>query len=136
MSSLFKIIKKNYPLIPGLTWGFLILYLTLRPKKSFDFLTLPFWLEGLPIDKLAHFVFWGIWYGLYSNFYLSRSDLGKSKFFNRRGDKKERLCGIVVMIGTGAFVEVAQFYLNWGREAEWTDLLADTAGILIAAIFW
>ena len=59
-----------------------------------------------------------------------------SKFFNRRGDKKERLLGIVVMIGTGAFVEVAQFYLNWGREAEWADLLADTAGIFIAAIFW
>ena len=134
MPSTVKSIRNHYPLIPAISWGFLILYLTLRPKSSGDIVSLPSWLAGLPIDKLAHFIFWGIWYSLYSYFYLSRNDKGLSKFFQRRGDRKERLWGVVVMVGTGAFVEIAQFYLDWGREAEWADLLADAIGVVLTAL--
>jgi hypothetical protein len=39
------------------------------------------------------------------------------------------------MIILGALIEIAQHQLNWGREAEWLDLVADASGVLIAALF-
>ena len=146
MPAVFQLIKTKIPLIPAVTWGFLILYLTLRPKSAGDIVSLPSWLAGLPIDKVAHFTFWVIWYGLYGHFYLKRPQLSGAKrhsnfetiksenLFRLAG--KERLLGIGVMIFFGALIEIAQHLLNWGREAEWADLAADAAGVLIAALVY
>lgn len=146
MPAVFLLIRTKIPLIPAVTWGFLILYLTLRPKSAGDIVSLPSWLAGLPIDKVAHFTFWGIWYGLYGYFYLKRPQLSaadrSSNFAGMKSDnlvlltRKERLLGIGVMIFFGALIEIAQHQLNWGREAEWADLAADAAGVLIAALFY
>ncbi len=146
MPAVFQLIRTKTPLIPAVTWGFLILYLTLRPKSAGDIVSLPSWLAGLPVDKVAHFAFWGIWYGLYGYFYLKRPQLAaadRSSNFEVVGsqnlarlNRKERLLGISVMIFFGALIEIAQHQLNWGREAEWADLAADAAGVLIAALFY
>lgn len=36
----------------------------------------------------------------------------------------------VALTGYGAIIEVVQFFLPW-RGAEWLDLLADTAGVIV-----
>jgi hypothetical protein len=145
MPAVVQLIRTKFPLIPAVTWGFLILYLTLRPKSAGDIVSLPTWLAGLPIDKVAHFAFWGIWYGLYAYFYLKRPKVATSKsdFSNSLNAKpssvfslnNERILGIFTMIILGALIEIAQHQLNWGREAEWLDLVADATGVLIAALF-
>ena len=138
MSRIIQIIKSKISLIPAVTWGFLVLYLTLRPKSAGDVVSLPTWLEGLPIDKIAHFGFWGIWYGLYAVFFLNRNAsvplISPEK--NRRTNTKEPILGIITLIVMGALIEIAQYLLNWGREAEWADLAADAAGVLIVALFY
>lgn len=146
MPAVFQLLRSKFPLISAVTWGFLILYLTLRPKSAGDIISLPPWLAGLPIDKVAHFIFWGIWYTLYEHFYLKRFQFSSaerlSNFAGMKSDnlvistRKERLLGIGVMIFFGALIEIAQHQLNWGREAEWADLAADAAGVLIAALFY
>lgn len=138
MPAIIQIIKSKIPLIPAVTWGFLILYLTLRPKSAGDVVSLPSWLAGLPIDKVAHFVFWGIWYGLYAVFFLNRnaSVPSFSPEKNKRTYVKETLLGIITLIVMGGLIEIAQYLLNWGREAEWADLAADAAGVLIVALFY
>ncbi len=133
-------------LIPAVTWGFLILYLTLRPKSAGDIVSLPTWLAGFPIDKIAHFTFWGIWYVLYAYFYLNRAKVApsKSNFANSLianpisafSLNNERNLGIYTMIIFGALIEIAQHQLDWGREAEWLDLAADAGGVLIVSWIW
>lgn len=135
MPAVVRFIKKKIPIIPAVTWGFLILYLTLRPKSASDIISLPSWLKGLPIDKLAHFGFWGIWFLLYGVFYLNRIEFANYNTLRsiNRTFIKERNYGIVVMIIIGGVIEVAQHLLNWGREAEWADLAADVVGVIAAA---
>jgi glycopeptide antibiotics resistance protein len=127
-------------LIPTIAWGFLILYLTLRPK-SVSIVMLPPWLELIPIDKIAHFVFWAIWYLIYDFGYLNKRLNVKDpqKVSGNWSSNPHQLGGILVMIGTGALVEIMQYYLQWGREAEWLDLIADTLGVflgLVTAQWW
>jgi hypothetical protein len=40
------------------------------------------------------------------------------------------------MIILGALIEIAQHQLNWGREAEWLDLVADASGVLAMSWMW
>lgn len=138
MPTIIRTIKTKFSLIPAVTWGFLILYLTLRPKSDADILSLPSWLKVLPIDKVAHFGFWGIWFLLYGKFYLKRNEYAND---NPRKTidghfRKERNYGIAVMIIVGGLVEVAQYLLKWGREAELADLVADIIGVLAAALLF
>lgn len=137
MPPVIQLIKLKIPLIPAVTWGFLVLYLTLRPKSAGDVVSLPSWLVGMPIDKVAHFIFWGIWYGLYGIFYLNRRTavLTFSPEKIRVQTAKEPVTGIITLIVIGGVIEIAQYQLNWGREAEWADLAADAAGVLMAALF-
>lgn len=138
MPPVIQLIKLKIPLIPAVTWGFLVLYLTLRPKSAGDVVSLPSWLVGMPIDKVAHFVFWGMWYGLYGFFFLNRDLSAKplSSKINTKQAIKERVLGIFILIVVGALIEIAQDQLNWGREAEWADLAADAAGVLAVALFF
>ena len=139
MSQIIQIIKSKISLIPAVTWGFLVLYLTLRPKSAGDVVSLPTWLEGLPIDKIAHFGFWGIWYGLFHVFYLNnwRGFQGVPiQDVKSLHNRKHQVYGIITMILIGGLVEIFQYHLQWGREAEWADLAADAVGVLIAALFF
>ena len=139
MPAISQIIKSKIPLIPAVTWGFLILYLTLRPKSDGDVVSLPTWLVGLPIDKLAHFGFWGIWYGLFHVFYLNNwrgFQRAPKQGVKSSHNRKHQVYGIITMIVIGGLVEIFQYHLQWGREAEWADLAADAAGVLTAALFY
>lgn len=138
MASVVRRIQKNFPLIPAVTWGFLVLYLTLRPKSAGDLISLPSWMQGLPIDKVAHFVFWGIWFFLYGAFFLKRPELSGDNFtmFRTTSFHTERYWGIAVMIVIGGIIEVAQHELNWGREAEWADFAADVMGVICVALIF
>lgn len=135
MSRIIQFFKIKFPLIPAISWGFLILYLTLRPKTT-QGVSLPPWLQGIPFDKLAHGIFWGIWFWLYDYFYLNRKKVNpmNQDEIAALKDNREHYVGIVFMIGTGALIELLQRQLNWGREAEWLDLLADTLGVVLVAV--
>jgi hypothetical protein len=139
MSRIIQIIKSKTPLIPAVTWGFLVLYLTLRPKSAGDVVSLPTWMAGLPVDKLAHFGFWGILYGLFHVFYLNNwrgFQRGPKQGVKSSHNRKHQVYGIITMILIGGLVEIFQYHLQWGREAEWADLAADAAGVLTAALFY
>ena len=122
---------KKQSIIPAVLWGFFILYLTLKPKSGDDSI-LPIWLKELHPDKIAHFGFWGIWYVIYHITYI--------KYFPNATHasvrtQKQRLF-IVLAIITGAVIEMLQLQLNWGRSAEWLDLIADSTGVFSAVLFF
>ncbi len=127
--------NRSFLLIPAVTWGFLILFLTLRPKSDSTAISLPLWISFLPIDKLAHFIFWGIWYGLFHVFYLQTGLSKKSNrghFSDPATLNRHRAYGIITMILIGGIIEILQHQLQWGREAEWWDWAADTSGVLLS----
>ena len=120
---------KNNNKIPTILWGFFILYLTLRPKSG-STSELPEWIERLHPDKIAHFVFWGIWAVIFQFTYLKKK-LHASIQFSRKDLHKSQLKFAVCAILIGAAIELLQLYLNWGRSAEWLDLFADTLGVML-----
>ena len=122
---------KKQTLIPAVLWGFFILYLTLKPKSGDDS-HLPAWLIGLHPDKIAHFAFWGIWYVVYHATYIKHFPMATHASVRTN---KQRLF-VVIAIIIGAAIEILQFKLNWGRSAEWLDLIADSAGVFSAVLFF
>lgn len=124
--------KLNKRQIPAILWGFLIFYLTLKPKKASDH-EFPMWLMTFKHDKIAHFVFWGIWYWIYNfsrNYRNPQNQVNSNVPFFRRSE----FYSAVMMIFCGAFVEFLQWYTDWGRNAEALDFIADTLGVLL--VFW
>jgi VanZ family protein len=85
------------------------LYLALRPPGG-----QPPWFPGS--DKVQHglsYVAMGLWYAaLFERRYLLRVALGLFTF--------------------GVVVEILQAAMPYGRAAEWVDLLANSAGIVVA----
>lgn len=122
---------KKQTLIPAFLWGFFILYLTLKPKSSEDS-HFPLWLTELHPDKIAHFVFWGCWYLIYHVTYLKYISI--SEQYEAR--RKEQFIFIVIAFFIGGLVEILQLKLNWGRSAEWLDLIADCAGVITSVLFF
>jgi len=122
---------KKQSIIPAVLWGFFILYLTLKPKSGDDSL-FPAWLIGLHPDKIAHFGFWGLWYVIYHVTYLKHFPTSTHTVVKN----KRQLLFIVVAIIIGATIELLQLSLNWGRSAEWLDLLADSSGVFSAFLFY
>lgn len=123
-------------LIPAVTWGFLILYLTLRPKSDNTELNLPSWLQGFPLDKFAHALFWNLWYLIYWYFYVKQNSIkngSSQRVFPKF--KTIEFWGVSVMIAVGGLIEILQHQLNWGREAEWLDLFADALGVYLAFVW-
>jgi len=122
---------KKQSIIPAVLWGFFILYLTLKPKSGEDSV-FPNWLKELHPDKIAHFGFWGIWYIVFHVSYL--------KYFTQLDERsliiQKQGLFIVTAILVGAVIEIMQFKLNWGRSAEWLDLIADSAGVFSAIVFF
>ena len=122
---------KKQSIIPAVLWGFFILYLTLKPKSGDDSI-LPIWLKELHPDKIAHFGFWGIWYVIYHTTYIKHFPNATHASVRTQ---KQRLF-IVLAIITGAVIEMLQLQLNWGRSAEWLDLIADSTGVFSAVLFF
>ena len=71
-------------------------------------------------DKIAHFVFYFIFSGLWFSYYAKRK-----KEINRL---KIALIVFVVASLTGALVELMQYKFTVSRSAEWADVLANTSG--------
>ncbi len=72
-------------------------------------------------DKVSHALAFGVLACLWD---------GSLAFSSRR--RRLYLAGLVSLV-YGAFIEVAQALFTAGRQAEWGDLLADLAGILVAS---
>ncbi len=123
--------------IPTILWGFFILYLTIRPKSS-NGNNIPEWLENLHPDKIAHFGFWALWYLIYHFTIILKQKSRSSKIEDlpildsHLYQFKREYSFIAIAIFFGATIEVLQLWLNWGRSAEWLDLLCDALGVLIA----
>jgi VanZ family protein len=123
---------KRNKLIPTILWGFFVLYLTLRPKSESGG-HLPVWLENLHPDKIAHFVFWGIWAVIFQFTYLKKK-IQASIQFSQKDLQKSQLKFAICAIIVGGAIELIQLHLNWGRSAEWLDFLADTLGIVLGLL--
>jgi len=131
---MYKLIK----LIPTILWGFFILILTLNPKSN-SVSSLPLWLENLHPDKIAHFVFWAIWFVIYDLTVLSKeSAIVNRSATNYNGLKAEYKAFYFILIASlvGAIVEILQWKLAWGRSAEWMDLLCDFLGLLFTYLLF
>ena len=130
---------KKHKLIPTIAWGFFIYYLTLKPKSTQGNI-LPEWLENLHPDKIAHFGFWALWYLIYyKTFIVSQNHNAvhnvkpQRSFLNFNQFKLDHIF-IIVAICNGAIIEGLQYWLNWGRSAEWLDLLCDSMGVIFTFI--
>ena len=118
--------KRN--IIPAVLWGFIILYLTIIPKSHPDTPLLFQWMGKIKIDKIAHFVFWGLWYVIYHITFVKHNETSLAK-----SDKNKiqiRFLIFAVIFGIG--IEILQLKLNWGRSAELLDIVADSLGVLTA----
>jgi len=95
-------------------WGLFCFFLLLKPnlKSTID---LPQWLIILPIDKIVHFALWFIWISLY--------ELSKPSVFIKP------LYFYFWIVLSIPFSEWLQYYLNWGRTADFYDILADLIGL-------
>ncbi len=99
---------------PHICGGFFCFFLLLKPnlKSTID---LPQWLIILPIDKIVHFALWFIWISLY--------ELSKPSVFIKP------LYFYFWIVLSIPFSEWLQYYLNWGRTADFYDILADLIGL-------
>ncbi len=128
---------KTIKLIPTILWGFFILFLTLKPK-SHSGSSFPIWLENLHPDKIAHFTFWAIWYVIFDLTFLTKqSSVGNNALTNDTLAHKNIQALYFIGIATilGAIIELLQWKLNWGRSAEWLDLLCDFLGLVVIFMF-
>ena len=111
-------------LIPTILWGFLLLYLTVRPASSHESI-LPAWVSQLQPDKWEHAIAWGLWYWVFYKTFLKKDFEGLNL---QKADSLFILVGILF----GALVEWLQWVTAWGRSAEWLDLVSDTLGLFVA----
>jgi VanZ family protein len=95
---------------------------------------LPEWIEQLHPDKIAHFVFWGIWAVIFQFTYLNKK-IHSFIQFSQKDLQKSQLKFAICAILVGGAIELLQFHLNWGRSAEWLDFVADTLGVVLGLLF-
>lgn len=113
-------------------WGFIILYLTIKPKSHHETPLFFQWMGKIKLDKIEHFVFWGLWYVIYHVTFVKYSNNSEEKSAN----KKIQIRFVIFAVLFGVVIEILQLKLNWGRSAELLDILADTLGVLCAYIFF
>jgi len=112
-------IKKNiFSIIVALT----ILYLSLASSKSFNevpFLNIPYF------DKIAHFL---MYFGLMLVIAFEHRDeiIGKTKL------------SLITLIpfAYGVLMEILQLTITADRSGNIYDILANSAGIIVAALLW
>lgn len=115
----FKMVKKN---ILSIIVALVILYLSLADSQTFDdvpFLNIPYF------DKIAHFL---MYFGLMSvilfehrNAIIGRAQLG--------------LIALIPFI-YGILMEILQLTVSANRSGNIFDVVANSAGIIIAALLW
>jgi len=113
--------RRPYAALPVL-WAGVILLLTLTP--AVDMPVTPAW-KLLSFDTAAHAGVFAVLAGL-SWFSLRRQ---------RRWPALARQAGAAVLAGCvafGALIEVLQYAMHQGRHAEWSDLLSDSLGAVLA----
>lgn len=113
---MFQYIRK-YPLSLLVIAAILFLSLFNPPQTKLDNID--------NIDKIAHICMYGglelvIWFE-----YL--------RHHNNLNWLKILLFGIIAPIMLGGLMELAQMQLTQGRSGEWSDLIADTVGVLAGA---
>jgi VanZ family protein len=91
----------------------------LLPAKN-----LPDAVPSIPyLDKIAHFVF-----------YMVAILLAGLALYRRNPQKEYKRKDVYIVMGIlfvyGGLIELLQLYLPGGRSAEWTDILANTLGLL------
>ncbi|CAI8174009.1 MAG: Uncharacterised protein [Flavobacteriales bacterium UBA4585] len=106
---------------PAIGWGFLIFYLCLAPVEEID--------PGFSIeisDKLVHFILYFSWVVLLY--------FGSSRGYKRRLTRRKMLIYWVTAAIIGGAVEFLQGAMDFGRNADVMDGLANTAGAMIGII--
>ncbi|HET9505873.1 MAG TPA: VanZ family protein [Hymenobacter sp.] len=115
--------RRAYAALP-IAWTLIMLWLTLTPSKNLP--ETPEW-KFLSFDTAAHAGVFAVLAAL-SWFSLSRQ---------RRWPALARRASLVVLVGCvvfGALIEVAQYAMHLGRNAEWTDLVGDSVGAALALL--
>jgi VanZ family protein len=111
------VLKKSiwYSFAPSALWFLIIVVGSLLPSSKVPDIDVS--------DKWIHFVFYAIF-----AFLLFLSALGYTKRINSRVARWR----VVLIIGTvvGLGIELIQHDLIYGRQGEWTDVLANTIGLL------
>jgi len=116
--------RRTYAILP-IAWTLIMLWLTLTPSKNLP--ATPEW-QFLSFDTAAHAGIFAV-LAVLSWFSLSRQ---------HRWPTLARHASLVVLVGCvvfGAFIEVVQYSMKLGRNAEWTDLLGDSVGAALALLF-
>ena len=106
---------------PAIGWGFLILYICLAPVEDLD--------PGFSIeisDKLVHFILYFSWVVLLY--------FGSSRAYKRRLSRRKMLTYWITAAIIGGVVEMLQGAMELGRNADFMDGLANTAGAMIGII--
>jgi VanZ family protein len=114
---------RTYAILP-ISWTIIMLWLTLTPSKNLP--PTPEW-KLLSFDTAAHAGIFAV-LAVLSWFSLSRQ---------QRWPALARHAGMVVLVGCvifGALIEVVQYSMRLGRNAEWTDLLGDSVGAALALL--
>jgi aminopeptidase YwaD len=115
--------RRTYAILP-ISWTLIMLWLTLTPSKNLP--PTPEW-QFLSFDTAAHAGIFAV-LAVLCWFSLSRQ---------RRWPALARHAGLVVLVGCvifGALIEVVQYAMKLGRNAEWTDLLGDSVGAALALL--
>lgn len=114
--AMIKFIRK-YPLSILVILTILFLSLFNPPKTKLD--------DVRNIDKLVHVcMYGGLELIIWIEYLRHHTSLDKLKII---------FLGIIAPIVLGGVMELAQMYLTQQRSAEWADLLADAAGVIIGA---
>ncbi|MDC0614835.1 VanZ family protein [Schleiferiaceae bacterium] len=106
---------------PAIGWGFLILYICLAPVEDLD--------PGFSIqisDKLVHFILYFSWVLL---LYFA-----SSRAYKHRLSRRKMLAYWIAAACVGGAVEFLQGAMDFGRNADVMDGLANTVGAITGII--
>ena len=106
---------------PAIGWGFLILYICLAPVDDID--------PGFSIqisDKLVHFILYFSWIVL---LYFA-----SSRAYKCRLSRRKMLTYWIAAACVGGAVEVLQGAMEFGRNADFMDGLANSGGAMVGII--
>lgn len=115
--------RKLYAVLPVL-WALVMLVLTLTPAREMP--RTPEW-EFLSFDTAAHAGVFAVLAGL--SWVALRQQ--------RRWPVLAQRAGLVVLLGCvlfGGLIEILQYLMHAGRQAEWSDLVGDSVGAALALL--
>lgn len=110
--------------IPGIAWGVFVTYLSLSASSSFSRFEFNFIVPG---DKIVHFFLYFTW------FFIICRQIKSINHYRRISTKACILTGLC-LINYGILMELLQKFLTNDRQFSWTDILSNTAGIVMASV--